>query len=156
MSLSYNPNVDISYHQQYDQTPSAINFPRDGNFKPESMHMQQVMQPVMQQMPQQMMMQQMPQQVMPQMYNPNVVIPKQPRKVKEKFTEPEKKSSKINWIVILKKIVIYTMLFLIMSHVKMNDLIFKLLPQLEMHEVLLMILKGFLMSLIVIVIQIFL
>ncbi len=163
MSLSYNPNVDVSYHQQYDQNPSAMSFPRDGNFRQESYQMQQM--PMMQmsqpQMPQQMM--QMPQQmmpmaqpIMPQMYNPNVVIPKQTKKIKEKFTEPVEKPNKINWMVVLKKIVIYTMLFLIMSHVKMNELIFKILPVLEMHEILLMILKGFLMSLVVIIIQIFL
>jgi hypothetical protein len=163
MSLSYNPNVDVSYHQQYDQTPSAINFPRDGNFNPEPVYQMPMMQqPMMQQpqmpmMPQQPMMMQMPQQsVMPQMYNPNVVIPKQNKKMKERFTEPVEKPNKINWMIVLKKIVIYTMLFLIMSHVKMNDLIFKILPILEMHEIVLMILKGFLMSLVVIVIQIFL
>ncbi len=163
MSLSYNPNVDISYHQQYDQSPNAMNFPRDGNFKPEPM-MNQYQAPMMQQpmmnQYQQPMMQQfqpmMQQQVMPQMYNPNVVIPKQNKRVKEKFTEPVEKPNKINWAVVLKKIVIYTMLFLIMSHVKMNDLIFKILPILEMHEIILMILKGFLMSLVVIIIQIFL
>ncbi len=170
MSLSYNPNIDISYHQQYDQMPNAMQFPNDGNFKPTDFNnsyqmqpMQQPMLPMAQQsmmqqpmMQQQMMQQQMMPQVMPQMYNPNIVIPKQTKKNKEKFTEPVQKPNKINWMVILKKIVIYTMLFLIMSHVKMNDLIFKILPILEMHEILLMILKGFFMSLVVIIIQIFL
>jgi hypothetical protein len=170
MSLSYNPNVDVSYHQQYDQSSNAMNFPRDGNFKPidsfnnsyqAPMMMQQPMmtpmaQPMMQMPMQQQMMMPSAQPIMPQMYNPNVVVPKQNRKVKEKFAEPVEKPNKINWTVVLKKIVIYTMLFLIMSHVKMNELIFKILPILEMHEIVLMILKGFLMSLVVIIIQIFL
>jgi hypothetical protein len=163
MSLSYNPNIDVSYHQQYDQSPSAINFPRDGNFKPiDSFNSSYQMQPQMMQQPQQQMMQQvmpmpMQQPIMPQMYNPHVAIPKQNKKIREKFIEPPvEKSNKINWRIIVKKIVIYTMLFLIMSHVKMNELIFKILPVLEMHEIGLMILKGFLMSLVVIIIQIFL
>ena len=169
MSLSYNPNVDVSYHQQYDQSSNAMNFPRDGNFKPidsfnnsyQAPMMMPMAQPMMQQqpmmqMPMQQQMMPMAQPIMPQMYNPNVVVPKQNRRVKEKFAEPVEKPNKINWTVVLKKIVIYTMLFLIMSHVKINDLIFKILPILEMHEILLMILKGILMSLVVIIIQIFL
>jgi hypothetical protein len=161
MSLTYNPNVDISYHQSVDQSgPNNMQFPRDGNFKaPEfySNTYSQQMPPMQMQQMQQMPMQQMPmmQPPMPPMYNPVIPMQKKRNIIKEKFAS-DTKPNKINWILITKKIVIYTMLFLIMSHIKMNEIIFKFIPFFEKNEIPNMIFKGFIMAIIIIITQMFL
>jgi hypothetical protein len=63
------------------------------------------------------------------------------------------KTSKFNWILFAKKIVIYTALFLIMSHVKMDDLVCKFIPFLNNNEILCMTFKGLLLAVIIILIQ---
>jgi len=65
----------------------------------------------------------------------------------------ENKSSKFNWLNFGKNIVIYTVLFLIMSHMKMNYFVCKFIPFLNNNEVLCMTVKGVIMSIIIIVIQ---
>ena len=65
----------------------------------------------------------------------------------------EKTSSKFNWLNFGKNIVIYTVLFLIMSHMKMNYFVCKFIPFLNNNEVLCMTVKGVIMSIIIIVIQ---
>ena len=65
----------------------------------------------------------------------------------------EKKSSKFNWLNFGKNIVIYTILFLIMSHMKMNYFVCKFIPLLNNNEILCMTVKGIIMSIIIIVIQ---
>ena len=63
------------------------------------------------------------------------------------------KITQYNWINFGKKIVIYTILFLIMSHVKMNNFVCSFIPFLNNNEVLCMIAKGFIMSILIIIIQ---
>jgi len=65
----------------------------------------------------------------------------------------EKKISKFNWLNFGKSVVIYTILFLIMSHMKMNYFVCKFIPLLNNNEVLCMTMKGVIMSIIIIVIQ---
>jgi hypothetical protein len=61
--------------------------------------------------------------------------------------------NKFNWIKFGKNVVIYTILFLIMSHLKMNDFLCSFIPLLNNNEILCMTVKGIVMSLIIIVIQ---
>ena len=65
----------------------------------------------------------------------------------------EDNPDKFNWIKFGKSIVIYTILFLIMSHLKMNDFLCSFIPPLTNNEILCMTIKGIVMSLIIIVIQ---
>ncbi len=65
-------------------------------------------------------------------------------------------NTKINWMVIIKKIIIYTALFLVMSHIKMNELICKFIPFIGDNEILCMTTKGILLAIIIIVTQIIL
>jgi hypothetical protein len=161
-SLSYNPNIDIP---PYHSNDNSMMYNQDITYKPimqqmdpradprmmESMSMQQM---PMQQMPmQQMPMQQMPMQQMP-MQKMNNRKPYYNKNMSNKLeTLEEAPSSKINWMLILKKIVIYTMLFLIMSHVKMNDLVCHFIPFLNNNEILCMVTKGILLAIIIIIIQ---
>ncbi len=63
------------------------------------------------------------------------------------------KSTKFDWILFSKKIVIYTALFLIMSHVKMDDLVCKFIPFLTDNQILCMTFKGMLLAVIIVIIQ---
>jgi hypothetical protein len=63
------------------------------------------------------------------------------------------KSTKFDWILFGKKIVIYTALFLIMSHVKMDDLVCRFIPFLNDNQILCMTFKGMLLAVIIILIQ---
>ena len=93
-------------------------------------------------------------------YNPNIPLDNMPynmpytpyNKKYESFT-PDSKISKSNWITFGKKIVIYTILFLIMSHVKMNCFVCSFMPFLNNNEVLCMTIKGLIMSILIIIIQ---
>ncbi len=169
MSLSYNMNVDIPPYHQSERNMTSMNFPSDGNFKQNmsnqmsyqmdprvdpnmmmqqsQMNMQQpIMMPPPMMMPPQMMMQQ------PMMQASSMMNNKQPIK-KSKNETFNNNSSKCNWLSILKKVIIFTLLFLIMSHVKMNELICRFVPFFNDNEIPCMILKGFIMSILIVVIN---
>ena len=63
------------------------------------------------------------------------------------------KSSKFDWLKFGKSIIIYTILFLIMSHIKMNVFVCNFIPFLNNNEVLCMTVKGIIMSIIIIIIH---
>ena len=63
------------------------------------------------------------------------------------------KSSKIKWIVIIKSILIYTILFLIISSIKMDDIIRSTIPIVGNNEITSMVFKGFIYSVLIIIIQ---
>jgi hypothetical protein len=68
-------------------------------------------------------------------------------------TFEDTKSSKFDWVLFGKKIIIYTALFLIMSHVKMDDLVCKFIPFLSDNQILCMTFKGMLLAVIIILVQ---
>ena len=68
-------------------------------------------------------------------------------------TFQETKSSKFDWLLFVKKIVIYTALFLIMSHVKMDELVCKFIPFLSENQILCMTVKGLILALLIILVQ---
>ena len=71
----------------------------------------------------------------------------------ELFSNNSNNEHKFNWIKLGKSVVIYTILFLIMSHLKMNDFLCSFIPLLNNNEVLCMVIKGIVMSIVIIVIQ---
>ena len=68
-------------------------------------------------------------------------------------TFQETNKSKFDWLLFVKKIVIYTALFLIMSHVKMDELVCKFVPFLSDNQILCMTVKGLLLALLIILVQ---
>jgi hypothetical protein len=68
-------------------------------------------------------------------------------------TFQETNSSKFDWLLFVKKLVIYTALFLIMSHVKMDELVCKFVPFLSENQILCMTVKGLLLALLIILVQ---
>ncbi len=160
-SLSYNPNIDIPpYHDNLMQSYSN-NGMMSMMQQPMQMMQQpmQMMQPMMQslsnngmiQQPQMMpMMQQQPQMMPPQMYpNPTTTKNKKQKKF-DQFTNVEEKQS--NWGVYIKKLIIFTILFLVISHVKTNSLVEKI-PLVGSNEVFMMVVKGFIMAIIIIIVD---
>ncbi len=146
-SLSYNPNIDIP---PYHSNDNSMMYNQDITYKPIMQQMDPRADP---RMMESMSMQQMPMQQMP-MQKMNNRKPYYNKNMSNKLeTLEEAPSSKINWMLILKKIVIYTMLFLIMSHVKMNDLVCHFIPFLNNNEILCMVTKGILLAIIIIIIQ---
>ncbi len=71
-------------------------------------------------------------------------------------THIENNEHKINWITIIKKLVIYTALFLIMSHVKMDELVCRFIPFLNNNQILCMSIKGLILGILIILTQILL
>jgi hypothetical protein len=69
----------------------------------------------------------------------------------DKFQETN--SSKFDWLLFIKKLVIYTALFLIMSHVKMDELVCKFVPFLSENQILCMTVKGLILALLIILVQ---
>ena len=53
---------------------------------------------------------------------------------------------------LIKRIIVYTILFLIMSHLKMNNILCHFIPFLENNEIACMAMKGFIMSCIIIIV----
>jgi hypothetical protein len=176
-NLTYNPNINIPYHNGYSNNIGNSNMDMEfeesnGNYN---------MQPSLQQMDprgnynsgmEQMNYQMGQQQRQPIRQDFNN-YPKYNTKRKtarmnsypqqyensqtvDKFEDTPKKSSKINWIIIVKKLIIYTALFLIMSHVKMEELLCNCIPFLKDNQILSMTLKGVMLAIIIIFIQIFL
>ena len=62
-------------------------------------------------------------------------------------------SKKFDWMLIVKKIAIYTALFLLMSSVRIDDLVCNFIPFLKESQLLCMTVKGIILSLIIIFIQ---
>jgi hypothetical protein len=81
------------------------------------------------------------------------------KKKKSKYSDydidtfKETNSSKFDWLLFVKKLVIYTALFLIMSHVKMDELVCKFIPFLSENQILCMTVKGLLLALLIILVQ---
>jgi hypothetical protein len=172
--MSYNPNINQDYMgQDYRNTSSSNNTkPSNNMYNPNMQYTPTI--PSSIQSPQQQ--QYPPQQYPPQQYQP---LPSQYNSVSKseqsmnQYTMPvqrqtfspqhdslysnnmndEYKPDKFNWIKFGKSIVIYTLLFLIMSHLKMNDFLCSFIPPLNNNEVICMVIKGIIMSLIIIVIQ---
>ncbi len=63
------------------------------------------------------------------------------------------KHTKISWSLILKKIIIFTALFLLMSSIKMDELVCKFIPYLNENQLMCMTLKGVILSIIIIIIN---
>ncbi len=63
------------------------------------------------------------------------------------------KTDKFDWVLFAKKIVIYTALFLIMSHVKMDELVCRFIPFLNENQILCMTVKGLILALLIILVQ---
>jgi hypothetical protein len=182
-NLTYNPNINDSYndynsemnmefnesngnfksydnYDNYDNTPQLLQqmdpradpgWKSDG--KPIRQQMRQPMRQPMRQQPREQM--RMPRQP------PNNYIEK-PSKYKKQSNNYDdaqidkfegKKSTKFNWILFAKKLIIYTALFLIMSHVKVDDLVCKFIPFLSDNQILCMTFKGVLLAIIIILVQ---
>ncbi len=65
-------------------------------------------------------------------------------------------NNKISWSLILKKIIIFTALFLLMSSIKMDELVCKFIPYLNENQLMCMTLKGIILSIIIIIINLLL
>ena len=72
--------------------------------------------------------------------------PRPRKKMKENMTI---NNDKISWILLLKKIVIYTILFLVFNHIKTHELVCGLLPFLSDNDLLCMTFKGIIFALII-------
>jgi hypothetical protein len=68
--------------------------------------------------------------------------------------KPQKK--KIYWIYIVKAIACYTLLFMVMNHINMDTMICKCIPFIADNVVLSTVIKGVIMSIFILIIQIFL
>ena len=176
-NLTYNPNVNVPYHNSYNGMDMDFQ-ESGGNFKNSNYNMQAL--PQMDprtdyrnnQGDEQMghnsyqMEPQMRQPMRQQFEN----YPKYNSKKKslrqnyydqdydnKSYEEIDKfestKSTKFDWILFAKKIVIYTALFLIMSHVKMDELVCKFVPFLSDNQILCMTFKGILLALVIILVQ---
>jgi len=155
MSMSYSPNINNikPYHNNENFPPqqqAQIYTPFIQEPVQEQFNMTQQPQP--QQQPPMQNFQQPP----PQQYPSNYMTSQPYNKNKyDNYLNPPvtNESSKINWIIILKSIAIYTILFLIISSVKMDDFLYSMIPYLSTNEISKMILKGLVYGILVIVIQ---
>jgi hypothetical protein len=148
-NLVYNPNVDIPpYHGFGDNDgPRAMDFPSDGNFKTQVRDNFD--------------------------YNKIDYVPQEPARPqrdyiydaqepprraarKPKVVETFDETTKFNWILFFKKLFIYAILFLLISHIKMNQLTCTIMPFLQSSELALMTVKGLILGLIIIILQLFL
>jgi hypothetical protein len=86
-------------------------------------------------------------------YIPNESYRKKYKKEDIDSEESYENPNKINWRRYMKAIVIYTLLFLIMSHVKMNSIVCGFIPYLNTREIFCMIVKGIIMSILILIIQ---
>ena len=152
MSLSYSTNINAKpYHNNDEnflqqQAPTYTPFIQE--VKPESNTKQSQQYPT--QYPQQYPMQYPPQ--YPMQYPPH---PSQysSNKYEQVLNPPSVSNNKINWMSIFKSISIYLILFLIISSVKMDELLFKLIPYLHSNEIIKMIIKGLILSIVIVIIQ---
>ena len=147
MSLIYNPNPDIPlYHSMDMNSMPVIDFPSDGNFKPSY-------QPSMPQVDPRITYDPTPpiptqiNQPMPPIYTP----PRKPQY--SKVEEIANVDTKINWMNILKKMAMYTILFILMSTMRVNNVLCSFVPYFEQNEFLCMTVKGIIFGIIIIILQ---
>lgn len=141
-SLTYNPNIDISpYHIQEQPNIGSMNFPNDNyNYQPE--------------IPTQYKQSSRQQQSQSIQYNPRIEnIDERPIKKLDNTELFAVDNNKFNWILFIKKLVIYSMLFLIMSHVLMNNMVCHFIPYLNNNEIYCMVVKSVIMAILIIIIQ---
>ncbi len=74
----------------------------------------------------------------------------------ENDDDDDEKDYKVKWIIILKKIVIFTALFLLISSVKMDELVCKFIPYLNENQLICMTIKGIILSILIIITQLLL
>ena len=89
----------------------------------------------------------------PMNYNPSYLPTNNYKKSINTYEPFKNDNSKIDWYLIGKKIVIYTILFLIMSHLIMNNMICRFIPFVGENEIACMVMKGFIMSVVIIILQ---
>ena len=156
-NLTYNPNVDIPPYHGFDNNdgPRAMDFPSDGNFKsgnisydvsydmnPREQHRNEPRYDARNE----------------PRYEPRYdaryehrheqydAQPRPKRKIKENMAT---NTDKFSWILLLKKIVIYTILFLVFNHIKTHEIVCGLLPFLSNNDLLCMTFKGIVFALII-------
>jgi hypothetical protein len=171
-NLTYNPNVNIPYHsnkynkyESYNNYEDNDNYENDDNYEHYEMDNQSGRQLSLPQMdPRANMPPKMPRQ-MNNKYKQNNIKKKKQNNFKNKYNEEsdetdydikETKSNKIVWSLIIKKIVIFTALFLLMSHIKTDELICKFVPYLSENQLICMTIKGLILSILIIIIQLLL
>lgn len=136
---NYGGNFKQSYNDEYDNIPSLPQTnPRENydNMQPPRQRMRQ-RQPIRQPIYDDYEMEEMPK-----------------RKTKKQNVDKfETKSSKIDWLLFGKKIIIYTSLFLVISHIKTDQIVCKFIPFLNNNQILCMTFKGIILSIIIILIQ---
>jgi hypothetical protein len=160
-NLTYNPNVDIPAYHGFNENdgPRAMDFPSDGNFRGFKQDISYDMNP-REQYREPRYEQQYDTRIEPrsnvniEQYEIPVSRPK--RKIKERLVSSPDNSDKINWILLLKKVVIFTILFLVFNHIKTHQLICGLVPFLNNNELLCMTIKGLLFAVIIILLQMYL
>ena len=159
MSYAYNPTVDISYPPNFPPSLPQIDSraeprmsePRmsEHGMNPHSTHAMN------------------PHAMNPHAMNPHSTHAMNPHAMNPRtdYREPlinyampsmKEPDMKIKWIVVVKKVVIYTILFLLMSHIKVNNLLCSIIPYLTDNEVQCMILKGIIFGIIIVLIQVIL
>ncbi len=167
-NLTYNPNVNIPYNNYNNNINMDFNN-SGGNFKTSNYDY-----------PSQSQIPQMDPRGAPQ-YNPNIenmrpqvrpnfdnyyenndisVSKRSRKKTMSKYNDidtfqetQDTKSTKFDWLLLVKKLVIYTALFLIMSHVKMDELVCRFIPFLSDNQILCMTVKGLILALVIILVQ---
>ena len=155
-NMTYNPNVDIPPYHGFDNNdgPRAMDFPSDGNFRGGSISYD-----VREQNPRYDVQYEpridsrsdlrMDPRMDPRIeQNVEQYDARPRRKIKERMVQNEN-LDKFNWILLLKKIVIYTILFLVLNHIKTHEIVCGLLPFLSNNELLCMTFKGLLFALII-------
>ena len=149
MSLIYNPNPDIPPYHSMDMNPMPVmDFPSDGNFKPSISY-----QPSLPQMDPRITYDPTPpapthmNPPMPPVYTP----PRKPQY--SKVEEIANVDTKINWMGLFKKLIIYMILFILMSTMRVNNVLCSLVPYFEQNEFLCMTVKSMIFGIIIIILQ---
>ena len=167
-SLSYNPNISIPSYQPMDQFSNKMT----GNLSSNSMYQPMSNQNMSNQNmsnqpmsthynnmymrdPNQHNMNYMPQPMSVNNNDINFPPPYQQSPQKKSLIDSFKNSNskKIDWYLIGKKIVVYTILFLIMSHLIMNNMVCRFIPFTSNNEIVCMVVKGLIMSIMIILLQ---
>ena len=158
-NLTYNPNVDIPAYNGFNDNdgPRAMDFPSDGNFRGSRVP------DISYDIPQR---DQYREQRYDVQYEPRIEsridqrreaqyeqydgqVSRSRKKTKERMTAPIESSTKFNWVLLLKKLVIYTILFLVFNHIKTHQILCGLIPFFSNNEVLCMTFKGLLFAVII-------
>ena len=152
-NLTYNPNVDIpAYHGFNDNDgPRAMDFPSDGNFRGFKQDISYDMNP-REQYGNEMRTDirsdiRYEQPLEPRYEQYDAQVPRPKRRTKEHIGSLTE--NKFSWILLIKKLVIYTILFLVFNHIKTHEIICGLLPFLSNNELLCMTFKGLLFAIII-------